>query len=125
MNALASIATVATGPCASREATMPAAMSIWESTQPPKIWPLALMSPGPGTILRIGSPRASAVVVIAPVSAIGLVVGARPAAEENQAHQPGPDQHRQADSGDGRDHHVDRHRIAEALQVDQRQEHGD
>ena len=33
---IASIATVATGPCA-REATMPAAMSIWLSTQPPKM----------------------------------------------------------------------------------------
>ena len=27
---------------------MPAAMSIWLNTQPPKIWPLALMSVGPG-----------------------------------------------------------------------------
>ena len=34
---------------------MPAAMSIWLNTQPPKMWPLALMSVGPGTTRRIGS----------------------------------------------------------------------
>src|SRR5438067_2048716 len=55
MNSIASIATVATGPFARREATMPAAMSIWLSTHPPKIWPLALMSLGPGTTRRIGA----------------------------------------------------------------------
>ena len=35
-------------PVGAVRATMPAAMSIWLSTQPPKIWPLALMSLGPG-----------------------------------------------------------------------------
>jgi hypothetical protein len=32
-----------------------AAMSIWLSTQPPKMWPLALMSVGPGITRRIGT----------------------------------------------------------------------
>jgi len=54
MNSIASMATVATEPLARREATMPAAMSIWLSTQPPKIWPLALMSLGPGTTRSTG-----------------------------------------------------------------------
>src|SRR5438093_751429 len=47
MNFIASIATVATGPLARREATMPAAISIWLSSQPPKLWPLTARS---GTI---------------------------------------------------------------------------
>ena len=55
MNSIASIATVATGPLDLREATMPAAMSIWLKTQPPKIWPLALMSVGPGITRKIGT----------------------------------------------------------------------
>src|ERR1051325_4197204 len=124
MNSIASIATVATGPCASREATIPAAMSIWLSTQPPKMWPLALMSEGPGTTLRIGSPRPSLIVFI-PVAATGLVVMARAVAEKEEAHQPGADQHGEADSGDGRDHHLDRHRVAEALQINEREQHRD
>src|SRR5688572_12644910 len=53
MNSIRSMAIVATGPSARRDATMPAAMSIWLSTQPPKICPLALMSLGPGTTRRI------------------------------------------------------------------------
>ena len=75
MNCIASIATVATGPCARRLATMPAAMSIWLSTQPPKIWPLALMSPGRGTTRRVGS-RSSAMPIIptAGILVVGLVV---------------------------------------------------
>ena len=62
MNSILSIATVATGPFDSRLATMPAAMSIWLRTQPPKIWPLALMSPGRGTTRRIGSRLSPAVI---------------------------------------------------------------
>ena len=46
-------------------------------------------------------------------------------AEEDQAHQAGADQDGEADAGDGRDHHVDRHRIAEALEVDEREQDGD
>ena len=42
---------------------MPAAMSIWERTQPPKMWPLALMSPGRGTTRRIGSALVPLVVI--------------------------------------------------------------
>ncbi len=54
MNSILSIAIVATDPPARRDAMMPAAMSIWDSTQPPKIWPLALMSLGPGTTRSTG-----------------------------------------------------------------------
>src|SRR5438270_12472909 len=122
MNSIASIATVATEPCASREATMPAAISIWLSTQPPKIWPLALMSPGPGTTRRIGSPLV-ALVVIQP-SPRGVLVETGPVADEEQAHQPGADQDGEADPRDGRDQHVDRERLARPLQVDQRPQHG-
>ena len=81
MNSIASIATVATDPCASRDATMPAAISICERTQPPKIWPLALMSPGPGTTRRIGSPLASLVVMTLAAIRLGERLGfARPTA---------------------------------------------
>src|SRR4051794_36126592 len=55
MNAILSIATVATAPRASREATMPPAISIWLSTQPPKIWPLVLMSRAAGATRSTGS----------------------------------------------------------------------
>src|SRR3954469_8512863 len=120
---IASIATVATGPSASRLAMIPAAMSIWLSTQPPKMWPLALMSDGPGTTLRVGSPLASVIVV--PVVAAGLVVVAGPVGEKDQAHQAGAYEHGEAASGHRGDDHVDRHRIAEALEIDQRQEDAD
>src|SRR6185436_5500751 len=59
MNSIRSIAIVATGPPERCRAIMPAALSIWLKTQPPKIWPLALMSPGPGIRRRIGSRRTS------------------------------------------------------------------
>src|SRR5688500_4846866 len=105
MNSIASIATVATGPCARREATMPAAISIWLSTQPPKMWPLALMSPGRGTTRRIGSALSS--VIVAPARGCGFVMAAR-IAEINEAHQGRAEQHGKADSGDRGDQHVDR-----------------
>src|SRR6185436_13962346 len=124
MNSIASIATVATGPCASRLAMMPAAMSIWLSTQPPKIWPLALMSDGPGTTLSIGSPRFSLIVVV-PVSAIRFVVMAGAIAEKDEPHQARSDEHGQPDPGDRGDHHVNAHRIAEAFEPDQREQDGD
>src|SRR5436189_2033967 len=120
---IASIATVATGPSASRLAMIPAAMSIWLSTQPPKMWPLALMSDGPGTTLRVGSPLASVIVV--PVVAAGLFVVPGPVGEKNEAHQAGADEHGETDARDRCDHHVDRHRIAEALEIDQRQKDAD
>src|SRR5436309_11167525 len=111
-NFIASIATVATGPRARREATMPAAMSIWLSTQPPKIWPLALMSPGPGTTRRIGSRAGSAIAM----TSAGFVVIARAVADEQQPHQAGGDEDGEPDAGRGGDQHVDRHRLARALQ---------
>src|SRR5688500_15233582 len=95
MNSIASIATVATGPAASRLATMPAAMSIWLSTQPPKIWPLALMSPGRGATRSTGSCRALSVVM--PVSTRRFLVMAAAVAEEDEAHKAGADQDGQAD----------------------------
>ena len=73
MNSIASIATVATGPSDSRAATMPAAMSIWLSTQPPKMWPLELMSPGLGTTLRIGEP-VPVHMMIATILGVGLSI---------------------------------------------------
>src|SRR5215217_3191139 len=119
MNSIASIATVATGPSASREATMPAAMSIWLSTQPPKMWPLALMSPGRGATRSTGSrPAASAVI---PLSTRRLLVMAAAMAEEDQPHQPGADEHGQPDAGDGRDDQVERQRRSRSLEIEQRQ----
>ena len=112
MNSIASIATVATGPCAAREATMPAAMSIWLSTQPPKIWPLALMSPGRGTTRSTGSFLSS--VILAPRAGRRVVVAAG-LLRIDQAHQAGADQHREADAGDGRDHHMELQRQPDAL----------
>src|SRR3954470_8238757 len=113
MNSIRSMATVATGPMARCEATIPPAMSIWLSTQPPKMWPLALMSPGPGTTRRIGSALGASVslFVIHP-SAIGFLVMARAAADEQEPHQPGSDQHGEADPRDRRDRHRERHRLA-------------
>src|SRR5918994_76934 len=108
MNSIRSIATVATGPCDRREAAMPPAMSIWLSTQPPKMWPLALMSPGRGATRRTGSRLASPVVI--PVSTGGLVVVAAAIAEENQPHQARADEDGEADPGDRRHHHVQRQR---------------
>src|SRR4028119_1876438 len=125
------MATVATDPSASREATMPAAMSIWLSTHPPKIWPLALMSPGRGTTRRIAS-RMSGVVpsfaasawavasVVIPFSQSGVFVVAGTARQEHQAHQPGAHQHGETDAQDRRDLPVHRHRTAETLQGTQR-----
>src|SRR5688500_12003206 len=107
MNSIASIATVATRPSASRAATMPAAMSIWERTQPPKIWPLALMSPGRGTTRNIASPLW--LIVMVALRPGSLVVPAI-AAEIDEAHEAGAEQHGEADAGNGRDHHMERDR---------------
>src|SRR5829696_5282927 len=60
MNSIRSIAIVATGPPERSRAMMPPALSIWLKTQPPKMWPFALMSPGLGISRRMGSPRSSA-----------------------------------------------------------------
>ena len=83
---------------------MPAAMSIWLSTQPPKMWPLALMSVGPGITRRIGtrsSPFSSSPCCdVAAASSWPLI------AEEHQGHQRGPEQHREADAERGRDEQV-------------------
>src|SRR6476661_4105036 len=59
MNSIRSMAIVATGPLERSRAIMPPALSIWLRTQPPKMWPLALMSAGPGIRRRIGSRRTS------------------------------------------------------------------
>ena len=56
---MAVMATVATRPLATRAASVPPAMSIWDSTQPPKMSPLPFMSAGCGTVLMIGSRRLS------------------------------------------------------------------
>src|SRR3954467_13601853 len=108
-NFIASIAIVATGPFERREATMPAAMSIWLKIQPPKIWPLALMSPGPGMTLRIGTrsqsliPKSSFIVTFfADVGRRGIVVAAR-VAQEHEGHQRAAEQHGQPDAERGGD----------------------
>src|SRR5690625_2744292 len=51
-----SMATVATRPRASLRAEMEPAMSIWDSSQPPKMSPLALVSLGMATVCRASSP---------------------------------------------------------------------
>src|SRR3990167_8971344 len=56
---MAVIATVATRPFATRAASEPPAMSIWLSTQPPKMSPFPFMSAGCGTVLTMGSRRLS------------------------------------------------------------------
>src|SRR5690606_9662720 len=57
---MASTATVTTRPWARRAATTPPAISIWLSTQPPKISPLPFMSAGIGAERITGSPRPGA-----------------------------------------------------------------
>ena len=52
---MAVMATVATLPLATRAARVPPAMSIWDSTQPPKMSPFPFMSAGWGTVRMIGS----------------------------------------------------------------------
>src|SRR5690349_21788729 len=52
---MAVIATVATRPLASRAAIAPPAISICDSTQPPKMSPFPFMSAGWGTVRMIGS----------------------------------------------------------------------
>src|SRR3546814_3743430 len=104
MNSIVSIATVATAPHAIRPATMPPAMSIWLSTQPPKIWPLALMSAGRGTTRRIGSRGQSAetlsvmvhirVVFEGILDRLVMPAAARP---EDEPHQRRAQHHREAD----------------------------
>src|SRR5262249_35923182 len=97
MNSIESIATVATAPSASRLATMPEAMSIWLSPQPPKMWPLALMSPGRGATLRIGSRRGLSVVTLSSFCGVLVMTGA--IRQEDEPHQPGADQHAERDAG--------------------------
>src|ERR1700741_377167 len=106
MNSIRSIAIVATDPPARREATMPAAISIWLSTQPPKIWPLALISLGPGTTRSTGF--LWSIVMFFLLRVIGGVgVLPHPAAQEHQAHQRDAEQHGQAHAERGSNQHVD------------------
>src|SRR5215213_10541974 len=56
---MAVMAAVATRPLATRAARPPPAVSICDSTQPPKMSPLPFMSEGCGTVLTIGSRRLS------------------------------------------------------------------
>src|SRR3990170_8827950 len=91
MNSIFSMATVATEPLARREAMMPAAISIWLSTQPPKIWPLALMSLGPGTTRSTGF-LWSRVMMVLMLMIGGVRVMPASVAEEYQGHQRGAEQ---------------------------------
>ena len=50
---------------------------------------------------------------------------AGPVAEEDKAHQPGTDQHRQADAGDGGDHHVQPKGLARRAEIEQGKARGD
>src|SRR3546814_18994090 len=94
MNCIASMATVATGPNASLAATMPPAISIWLKTQPPKMWPFVLMSPGRGTVRNMGSRPAdplvfgSIVIIHFPFQRIvNLLVMASATGKKNQDHK--------------------------------------
>src|SRR3546814_7020699 len=105
MNCIASMATVATGPNASLAATMPPAISIWLKTQPPKMWPFVLMSPGRGTVRNMGSRPAdplvfgSIVIIHFPFQRIvNLLVMASATGKKNQAHKRCRQHHGQARS---------------------------
>src|SRR6476661_185117 len=108
MNFIVSIATVAVGPWAARPATMPAAMSIWLSTQPPKIWPLELMSPGRGATRKIGSRESVVIVIFRKVLDSFVMAGA--GTEEHQPHQRSRQQHRKENAARGEDQERDRER---------------
>ena len=62
---MACTATVATRPRARRIAGTAPARSIWASSQPPKMSPLALASAGMATVRKAGSRRSGAVSDIA------------------------------------------------------------
>src|SRR3989344_9506165 len=111
-NCIVSIATVAQGPCTSRPATMPPAISICASTQPPKIWPFELMSAGGGTTRRTGSRPAVSDPVGSdmkktPSRRVGIervvyrFVKAGAAGQEDQPHQRRREQHGKADAERG------------------------
>src|SRR3546814_11299443 len=91
---IGSRATVATVPNASLAATMPPAISIWLKTQPPKMWPFVLMSPGRGTVRNMGSRPAdplvfgSFVIIHFPFQRIvNLLVMASATGKKNKAHK--------------------------------------
>ena len=88
---------------------MPAAMSIWLSTQPPKMWPLALMSAGPGMTRRIGT-RSRSVIPSPPHRECVAAASSCPLdrAHEHQRHQRRAEQHGEPDPERGRDEHVGR-----------------
>src|SRR3990167_8790495 len=96
---------------------MPPAMSIWLSTQPPKMWPLALMSAGRGTTRRIGSRGQSGLSVMVHIRIVfegvfDRFVVAAAARQEYKPHQRRAKQDRQPDPGGGCDHHVNGQRLA-------------
>src|SRR3989304_4625449 len=62
LNDMASMATVATRPCERWEAVIPAAMSICESTQPPKMSPLGFASLGMARVRRESWPLGFSVI---------------------------------------------------------------
>src|SRR5512138_24725 len=96
MNSIRSIAIVATDPPARRDATMPAAISICDKTQPPKMWPLALMSLGPGTTRSTGF-LWSIVMLFLLAMIGGVLVLPHPTAQEHQAHQCNAEHDAEAD----------------------------
>ena len=61
---MASSATVTTRPCDRSTPAMPPATSICDSTQPPKISPLALVSAGMAIVRTVNSPRGSSVSMV-------------------------------------------------------------
>src|SRR6185503_10426315 len=98
MKCIASMATVATAPPARREAAIPPAMSICESTQPPKMWPLALMSVGPGTTRKIGSLVESLILIALYVGVRHFLVVPASGTQEGEHHQSCAEQHGQTDT---------------------------
>src|SRR3546814_15231768 len=94
---------------------MPPATSIWLKTQPPKMWPFVLMSPGRGTVRNMGSRPAdplvfgSIVIIHFPFQRIvNLLVMASATGKKNQAHKRCRQHHGQAYPRNGCNHHVDR-----------------
>src|SRR5262245_28014401 len=92
MNVIASTAMVTTRPCARSTPAMPPAWSMRDSTQPPKMSPLALVSAGMALMRTVSSPRGvseSDVVVIEAVPLPGrcyIIPRATPAGAVHARH---------------------------------------
>src|SRR3546814_15523316 len=94
---------------------MPPAISIWLKTQPPKMWPFVLMSPGRGTVRTMGSRPADPLVFGSIViihftfqRIVNLLVMASATGKTTQAHKRCRQHPGQAYPPNGCTHHFDR-----------------